>query len=392
LLAGTLASMLIIILLIRKRPLPYYFFIVEYLILALSSVLLYAMYQGLYVRLPHLHLLISPFHYLIGPACYFFVLTSCKPFRKFTKLDLIHLIPFVLHLLDLLPFYMLSGEEKLAIFQADYASNFIHAKSGLFLLYFEQLFLKDLLIFGYTTASLWLINRTYRKAMESLRQNNLVLYRWVHIDVVLKIIVGLAGMARGLWPENYPIVDMVFASTIILDLTVGTFFILLHPKILEGLQPATISFEPLFQSEAEIKEPDETPQDHLPVTDQAEIQPPTQLSTEHLKLIETFFQSNKPFLKDEFSREQLSRELKLGLRQITQAIKSGTNLNFSEYVNGYRIRHLEEQYKHHPEWRNFTIDAVGEQIGFTSRMSFYNATRKHRNLTPSELLKHLRSE
>jgi AraC-like DNA-binding protein len=228
--------------------------------------------------------------------------------------------------------------------------------------------------------------------MEGLRQNNKVLYRWVHIDVALKIIVSLAGMARGLWPANFPIVDIVFAFAIILDLTVGTFFILLHPKILEGLQPVLITFEPLFQLEVEKNELDEPEKHHSPVNDQIEIQPNNPMSTEHLKLIETFFQSNKPFLKDEFSREQLSKEIKISLRQITQAIKSGTNLNFSEYVNGYRIRHLEEQYKQHPEWKNFTIDAIGEQIGFTSRMTFYNATRKHRNLTPSELLKHLRSE
>jgi AraC-like DNA-binding protein len=66
-------------------------------------------------------------------------------------------------------------------------------------------------------------------------------------------------------------------------------------------------------------------------------------------------------------------------------------MNFSDYVNAYRIRYLEEQIKYHPEWRNYTVDAIGEQVGFKSRNSFFNATHKHRDKTPAELLQALRS-
>ena len=206
----------------------------------------------------------------------------------------------------------------------------------------------------------------------------------------LKIILGLTGMLKAVWNNGYPRLDQFFAAIMAMDTIISFGFILLNPRILEGTSPVKAEFPPLFGESTEepiqeeltgIKETEQTPAKDEFITDEGH--------TKKFQFIESYFQTQKPFLKEEFSRETLALDTGLNKKTISEEIKTATGMNFSDYVNSYRIRYLEENATLRPEWKKYTVDALAAEIGFFNRGSFYNAVKRHRNMTPGQLLKNL---
>jgi len=53
-----------------------------------------------YIRIP------APLHYLFGPAIYLFVRNLLFKEQKLKKWDWLHFLPFAIHFVELIPFYM----------------------------------------------------------------------------------------------------------------------------------------------------------------------------------------------------------------------------------------------------------------------------------------------
>ena len=62
-------------------------------------------------------------------------------------------------------------------------------------------------------------------------------------------------------------------------------------------------------------------------------------------------------------------------------------MNFNEYINHQRITYLLGQLTENPEWRLFTLEALGQKVGFNNRYTFLNAFKKVTGETPSVYLK-----
>jgi len=62
-------------------------------------------HSGIILRLPHLYRLPLPFTYLIAPLSYLYVRTLLKKEARLRRSDWIHFLPFILHALELMPFY-----------------------------------------------------------------------------------------------------------------------------------------------------------------------------------------------------------------------------------------------------------------------------------------------
>jgi len=102
-------------LLIRKKPKAYYFFIAVYLIFNISLLVNLIIALNYEHVIPHMYRVISPLQFLFGPLCYFFYRTTLRPFQKFSKLDLLHFIPFLISVIGLIPLYALSAEREAKI-------------------------------------------------------------------------------------------------------------------------------------------------------------------------------------------------------------------------------------------------------------------------------------
>lgn len=74
-------------------------------------------FTGLIRIVPNLYNKGIPFYYLIAPCAYFFVLFSLFPRVRWSRYWWLHLIPFVLGAIDMIPYLVASAQEKKALLE-----------------------------------------------------------------------------------------------------------------------------------------------------------------------------------------------------------------------------------------------------------------------------------
>lgn len=391
LITSAIGMLLAILMMCKSRPASYYVFSTNLIIYSYTTFTLAAIkIKWLLLTLPHLFLTTQPCLYLIGPLCYYFVRLSINPEHRFHKWEALHLLPFLLHTAELIPFYLTDTATKREIIQQSYGTGeylilptFTHSFT-----YFQHIFLKSISILIYSSAALSLILKNYKHSMRSFRELNRKLYTWITLETMLRLLWSITGIVKaGLSKENL-LIDQIFTGFMILDSLVGFGFILLNPKILHGLK--TIQYKEMQAlTSTEKDSPEQSPAQHdTPDMDQPQTEKSNKEQTDFI-VVERYFQTRKPFLEENMSREIHASEIGLSPRRISTVIKSVTGMNFADYVNSYRIRYLEETAPFSPDWHKFTIDALGNTLGFANRISFYNAAKRHRNMTPTELLRSL---
>ncbi len=108
-------------------------------------------------------------------------------------------------------------------------------------------------------------------------------------------------------------------------------------------------------------------------------------------MLEYIMQTKKMYLNPDLKMTDVTSEISLPRKQISQAINEKLKDNFYNYINRYRIaesKHLLENIK----YDRFSIEGIAHQSGFNSRSSFYTAFKNETGITPSQyrgkLLKH----
>jgi len=103
-----------------------------------------------------------------------------------------------------------------------------------------------------------------------------------------------------------------------------------------------------------------------------------------LKLLDVM-DSSKIYLSKECSLKDVAQCADIPLHHLSTLINSHTNKNFSVFINEYRIgyacRILRDGHN-----RNLTLEAIGLECGFGSRVNFHNAFKKFTGKTPAEYL------
>ena len=56
-------------------------------------------------------------------------------------------------------------------------------------------------------------------------------------------------------------------------------------------------------------------------------------------------------------------------------------LEFNDFINKLRLEYLEKNFD--PEWEKLTLEGIGNEVGFSSRTTFYNSIKKYRGVSPS---------
>lgn len=115
----------------RKSPMLYLF--ISNTVLILTSILYWLFATKLIFQYPHYLRVPGPFFYLLGPSMYLFVRSLLYRETNFRKNDLYHAIPFLLNVIELIPFYFSGAENKLEILQNanfDFATHITNFNEG----------------------------------------------------------------------------------------------------------------------------------------------------------------------------------------------------------------------------------------------------------------------
>lgn len=94
-------------------------------------------------------------------------------------------------------------------------------------------------------------------------------------------------------------------------------------------------------------------------------------------------ETNKLYLKEDLTIFDLSKELNINYKYISQAINSSFKKNFNSFINEYRVMESLKLMKE-PDNEKYTLEAISQMSGFKSRSSFYSFFKKQTGKTPSE--------
>jgi AraC-like DNA-binding protein len=83
---------------------------------------------------------------------------------------------------------------------------------------------------------------------------------------------------------------------------------------------------------------------------------------------------------------KLAQQLGWPVNDLSFLINEAFRTNFNDWINNYRIEVFKELLRH-PENRKYSILGLSQEVGFSSKASFYRAFKKVTGVTPSDYLK-----
>lgn len=351
----------------KKGMLASKFLGLYFLIFCLRIIAAYFATGGRLVQYPYFIHVFSPFHFL-GPAISFlFVYFMLFPQRKMVLWCWLLFIPFLLHTVELIPFFTGPLEDKVKEVELimKYHSLIKYPSD---VSYFSPATLATLKVIYTLTGAvgsfvlvLWFIRKnSYKK---SFILNWLLAYTSLSLLSVVFIISYVLGII-GFNNLQFSYADLLMHLAAFLNVGV----VLYRPTLLDS---AT------FQSLVNRLQPE---QRQAEADEDVDKQKKYEACAQRL---EEYFLAQKPFLQGEASLETTSKMIGVSARKLSRTTQFMYDLNYPDFVNSWRINYILEKRKDDESWRTMSQDLLAEQSGFGSRQGLHNAINKLHNTTPA---------
>ncbi|MFY8037105.1 MAG: helix-turn-helix domain-containing protein, partial [Cyclobacteriaceae bacterium] len=95
------------------------------------------------------------------------------------------------------------------------------------------------------------------------------------------------------------------------------------------------------------------------------------------------FETQKKYLEPKVQLQEVADALQVSTHRLSQTINSITGKTFYDFVNGYRVKHLQKLLSE-PSNKKFTILAMGLESGFNSKASLNRIFKDETGLSPKE--------
>ncbi len=110
------------------------------------------------------------------------------------------------------------------------------------------------------------------------------------------------------------------------------------------------------------------------------------IDQEFLKVLEDFIKEEKAYLNPRLSLRDLAASLECSPNFLSYQINNGLQLNFNEYLNGFRLKCFQQKALD-PENKNLTLLALAYDSGFNTKSVFNDFFKKSTGLSPRAWLK-----
>jgi AraC-like DNA-binding protein len=104
---------------------------------------------------------------------------------------------------------------------------------------------------------------------------------------------------------------------------------------------------------------------------------------ERLSNLLNYMVIEKPFREPELTLTSLATKINISRNQLSELINSGTEGNFYDFVNTYRVEEV-KQLMIDSKYKDYTLLAIAFEAGFPSKSTFNSIFKKNTGLTPSE--------
>lgn len=110
---------------------------------------------------------------------------------------------------------------------------------------------------------------------------------------------------------------------------------------------------------------------------------PAEVDLAQVARLERYMSSQKPFLANILTLEQLSNQLELAPRTLSNVINRHFKQNLFEFINKYRVEEAKLLLEN-PDFNNKTTIEIMAQSGFNSKATFNTFFKKLVGSTPSQ--------
>ncbi len=115
---------------------------------------------------------------------------------------------------------------------------------------------------------------------------------------------------------------------------------------------------------------------------------PDDVVTDILSKLEGFEKSDR-FLDANITLNDLAKQFDTNSKYLSKTINTYKNKNFSVYVNELRVHYGVERIKSDSKFRNYTIKAISNEIGFNTTQAFSKAFHKTTGIYPSYFIRNV---
>jgi AraC-like DNA-binding protein len=349
----------------------------------------FAIYFGLqftdfFRHFPHLWKAFVWVSFLYMPISYLYVRSVLKQSFRFARWDFLLLLPAIVYTASFIPLYLKSAQEKLLLLEEMYRHpEFMSMEPQSLFPHWTGFALRVLLGIGCVAGQVCHLRRWNERTKNDIGQEprNREMYRWLFAFTAMMGVFYLLVSAQFIFKGQFgKDIGPVTLYTIVGTVLFVSLSLLFKPSILYGMHGWTkgkgISPVPAARLEPSPQPTEEKKKTYFSVEHGASMK-----ATLEMHMLE-----KKPFLKPGYSIAQLAQELNIPSYQLSGFINQAYAKNFNELINEYRVQHLLNHVKHQGGLSQFTLEAIGREVGFNSRAAFIAAVRKVTGKTPSEIL------
>lgn len=301
----------------------------------------------LMVYVPNLLATSTPVLFLLGPLFYLYVSSILERSFSLDWKAIIHLLPFLICVLTIIPFYLHSS---------DYKVNYIlNATTGPVDLPYTRAIYYGLALLQ--NAVYWWL--CYASVISADEQVKTFIKRWLSRSTVVYggyLVVFLVVFCLFLFTDYY-LREIRYGGYLLLSFIVHLYgYILLQesPPIENPQNPQKYTSSTLSKDEFGI------------------------MKQKLLSLVE----EERIYLQAGLKIDDLAKRIKVQPHLLSQFINTEFDTNFNEFINTYRVREAKRLLRSE-KYRAFSLEGIAMESGFNNRTSFYRVFKKHTGTTPN---------
>jgi AraC-like DNA-binding protein len=340
---------------------------IEFLLLGYMVVAAYFLMPENIIETPYFFRTLAPLFYTVPPLNFMFLWYLFHPRATFKKSHLLFFFPFLLQLVENIPFYISDKatkiqEVKWMLSQGDYfafSERFmwfdpichVYAKFAMYVLFY--------------VAMVYFYVQFRREKQNQILFQKGIFHYWVIGILVFRLCTVIYIWYTFIYTDNGKTSFITTDYLLVAEFVFHLLYLAINPKLLD------------VQILAEnLRGPEKT---EVILTDEEGER------LQHLAAkIEAYFRTTEVFLNSQLTAELLGSLTGHPHRMIGQAIKHTHGISFRDYLNNYRISYIEEKLSDPSYLAKSSIETIAEASGFGSRQSFYTAFKKAKGCTPKE--------
>ncbi|PWN72460.1 AraC family transcriptional regulator [Chryseobacterium phosphatilyticum] len=297
---------------------------------------------------------------LVMPLFYLYVNAVCYSDFSLKRKHLLHLIPFIVANLILVPrLYLSEGAAK---------GNFFET-----MWYSPEMFVYQLigeLQFFFYIVGVFIVLKKYKKIyLENYTNPNTLLYKWllqltiiflfIHVCIIFKNIIRYTA-----YNDLFIWIHLVAGTSFLLAACWFMLKALNYPELFRRIDSTLQPTKDFAETVEAENKTDET----------------KNVQIEQLK---KFMVEKEPFLEPSLTIQELANQVNIPVRELSVLINHHINQHFFDFVNEYRIKKAMILLKD-PTKKEYTVLEILYEVGFNSKSSFHTSFKKYTNQTPKE--------